>query len=744
MIHPRMGASALALTLAVAGFSVANAQAQPQAQPEPTSAVDEIIVTATRTETVASKTPVSLTAVGGAQLVAAGVTNPTGLADRIPNLSIDRGDGLRITIRGVSSADSTEKGDPSAAFMLDGVYIARPQAQEVSFYDLDRVEVLRGPQGTLFGRNTTAGAVNVIAKRPQLGEFSGSASVAYGDYDTRQATATVNLPVSERVALRASVNYDRRDSYLEAGPRFNTQLSPFKDNLSGRLSALFDLGKGSLLLRGDYSSMNGRPFNSVLTSAVFSNYNTTGVDPTYIGDDRGFDEKRTVNVPYAGNVGSANNTWGLMADARYDLGLVEVNYLGAYRRFVRDEDSALLLGSGATAIRTYFDGTYDQNSQELRLVYDHGGKLKAQGGLYYFREESSIIYNLYGLLSQTPGTTGYVYGFPQDPTISKSWAGFGQATYAFTDNLRLTGGIRFSHDDKSRIGFTTRCGTEACNQSTDVKTPNIADRSFEKTTWRLGLDYDLDEATLLYGVVATGYKAGGFNDGCEIGTASGCTLPAGALYYEPETLTSYELGVKTRLFDNALRLSMAAFHYDYDNLQLSQTSSICGGPCRVTTNAAAAKVDGIEAEGALAPWSGGKFDFSVAWLKARYDTFMPTTTIDWSGKRLDRSPEWTASGSYTHTWTLASGAKVAANLASRFSQSYRLASLTTVNQFRIPAYTKTDLSLTYTAPAGAWSVQGFARNLENELVVTSVSTGTFGVAQFADPRTLGVRFGVEF
>lgn len=202
----------------------------------------DIVVTANRTESLASKTPVALTAVAGTALVSQGITNPTALAETVPNLSIDRANGLQITIRGVTSTDGTEKGDPSAAFMLDGIYIARPQVQEVSFFDIGRVEVLRGPQGTLYGRNTTAGVVNVISAKPKLDKFEGSVDLNYGNYNTFQATGVINVPVSEKIALRGAVNYDRRDSYLKAGTGFTSKLSPFKENLSLRGSALFDLG----------------------------------------------------------------------------------------------------------------------------------------------------------------------------------------------------------------------------------------------------------------------------------------------------------------------------------------------------------------------------------------------------------------------------------------------------------------------------------------------------------------------
>ena len=224
----------------------------------------DIVVTANRTELLLSNTPIAMTAIGGADLISSGITNPTQLQESVPNLSIVRGNGLQITIRGVTSTDGTEKGDPSAAFMLDGIYLARPQAQEVSFFDIERVEVLRGPQGTLYGRNSTAGVINVISARPKF-EFGGSVDLTYGSFDQILGTAVINVPVSDTVAFRAAVNLDRRDSYLidgNAGDGIN--YDPFKDNQTVRLSALFEPADNvSLLIIGDYSKIEGNPINGV-------------------------------------------------------------------------------------------------------------------------------------------------------------------------------------------------------------------------------------------------------------------------------------------------------------------------------------------------------------------------------------------------------------------------------------------------------------------------------------------------
>lgn len=705
----------------------------------------DIVVTATRTESLASKTPIALTAIGSEGLRDAGVTNPTALADVVPNLSIDRANGLQITIRGVTSTDGTEKGDPSAAFLLDGVYIARPQAQEVSFFDIERIEVLRGPQGTLFGRNTTAGVVHVISARP-TDRFAASFDATYGNYDTVQATAMVNVPVTTGIALRGALNYDRRNSYVIQSATSPFSLNPAKKNLSGRLSALIEFTPDvSLLVKGDYSSIKGRPANTVRLTNFFERPFVAEGRPRYI--DMGSRQRRTRRHNDGVESFYDNETWGVSAELNWAFGPVNMTYLGSYRELSRHESGPQDFG-GPVAFPGVFDGDYWQNSQELRFAYNDGGPFTGQVGGYYFKEKSGIgafILNPPFI----PGATAY--GFPQDPTISESKGVFGQVSYELVPDLKLTGGIRYSHDLKSRVGQTVIVFPDPVGVVPTQQ--NSARRTFSKVTWRAGIDYDIGN-TLLYATVSTGYKAGGFNDGCEAGTSAGCVLPADILYYDPETLTAYEGGVKTRFADGAVRLNASIFHYDYKGLQLSFQSNSCGGPCQITTNAAAAKVDGVEVETIIQPHPAHRFDFSVSYLNARYKRFRPHPTIDYAGVDLDRSPTVTASAGYNFTYEMGTGGKIEAGARVRLSDAYYITDFAVPIagsatekgplQFRQPSFHKTDLTLTYTAPDDRFYLQAYAKNLENEITLSTASAQNGTSAAFGDPRTYGLRAGVKF
>ena len=726
-----------------------NTEARPQEPQEDAAAAQgDIVVTAQRTSSLASKTPIALSAIDGDALRSQGITNPTRLEEQVPNLSIVRNQGLQITIRGVSSSDNSEKGDPSAAFLLDGVYLARPQAQEVSFFDVARVEVLRGPQGTLYGRNTTAGLINVITNRP-ASEFQAAGNLIYGNYDTVQGDAMINLPISDLLALRFAGSYDRRDSYLIQNRGAERKIDPFKENISGRAQALFTMSPDlTVLIRGDYADIRGTGLTAVRDVNTFYAPLPAGApgytDPRYIGG-LSSKQRRAVNFPLNSDPRQRSNTWGVDGEVNWRLGPVALTYLGSHREFDQDLDSPGFLGVGFFGIgfRSVQGGHYKQNSHELRAATTGTGPLTVQAGGYYFRETSDNTLSLLGAVPNFP-----VYSFRADPTKSETIGAFTQATYSITDRLRATGGARYSRDKKSRVGGIYLQQTDTFNPVTDFISPNNARVKFDKVTWRAGLDYDLDRRSLLYGVVSTGYKAGGFNDGCATGSA-GCFVARdeSLLIYDPETLTSYEIGLKTRFANNAIRLNLSAFHYDYKNLQVSSISTVGGASVLFTANAAAAKVDGVEVEATITPTPRNRFDAQFNYLHARYDRYSPLGSgnlPDFAGRQLDRAPRVVVAAGYTYNLPLASGGGLSASVRTRLSDEYVITAQSLGQQFRQPSFTRTDLTLRYDAPRDRFYVQGFLRNIENEITVTNVAI--FGGANItpSDPRTYGAQVGFRF
>jgi iron complex outermembrane receptor protein len=735
------------LALAISGIAAGAAHAQTSPSSD---GIQEVVVTAQRTAAPEARTPVTMSVVTAEELDKLGLDTPGALAARLPNTYLENSyDGLRITIRGVSSNDPTEKGDPSAAFMVDGVYIARPQSQNAAFFDVDRIEVLRGPQGTLYGRNTTAGVVNVITRAPS-DRFEGAAAVTLGDYATRKLEAMVNVPVNDALALRAAVSANQHDPYLRNGQGTGYRPGLDRDDRAARLSAKLNFSRdASLLVRID-----GSRDDTDNDSAVPDTNFYRGIDAGQPAWRDASTKERLTNRYIAPNIApqqgfSHKSTEGLSAELNWDLGLGTLSWVGSHRRFEHDylyNYYYRVVPGLALGVVQPFHGDYVQDSHELRLASHGGGRLSVQGGLYWFHERTRDNYDFQGL-----GAIGLPphYVFDVDPVASSSRAVFGQATYELVPGLRATAGARATRDEKSHDTLIGYQQAPAFNPATDLRQPDVGTLSTNKTTWRLGLDYDLAPGTLLYGSIATGYKAGGFNDGCAVGTTSrgfaclsALALPASSLFYQPETVRAWEAGFKSRFWHNRASLNLAAFYYDYRNLQLSsEIVQANGSPAYETTNAGQAAVRGIEADGQALFGGADRITYALTLLDAHYRSYAPDGVHSFAGVKLDRAPSRTLSLGYEHHWML-DGGRVTAGLDTRLSSSYVLTIPSQLLVYRIPGHSESDLRLAWAPARARWSVQARVRNLENE--VRPLTIGGTGLTVPSDPRTADVRVDYRF
>ena len=715
------------LTCAVGALlcSLAAASSAQTAAPE-TGRLADVTVTAQKIVQPSSKTALSLTAVSGEDLRTAGATTAVGLTNLIPNVQIAPGTSgsTDISIRGIGSTNTTEVGDPATAFHIDGVYLGRPQSAGATFYDLERVEVLRGPQGTLYGRNATAGAVNLITNKPGK-KFAGEANLGVGNYGLYSFDGMVNAPVNDQFALRAVVSSSSRDGYLinkSATNGFGKNRDD-ADNLSARVHGLVTFNADTKLLLTVDTSRNKGAGPGTVPIASFLN-NTGAAQRTSL-----------TNV----NEGRRDDSsTGFAAEFTAQSRVGEFTYLGAYRTFDRNN----LSSTNATTSLT--NSKFSQTSHELRLASTGKSDLTWVAGLYLFNEKGNIdatftnpaLANQFG-----PGNPGV--RFIQDPVNSKSTAVFGQATYSVTPALRLTAGLRTTSDEKSRDGRTT-------NLAATFNAPSLVNKakvSYNQSTWKLGADYDLARNVLVYANVATGYKAGGYFDGSNA---------AGNNTYRPELLTSMEAGIKGRFLDNRLRLSAAVFSYDYKDLQISYVAinPLSNTIGTITTNAAKAKNTGLELEAKMAVSDSGTVNVALGLLNAKYGDFVfpviagRPVAINLAGQQLDKAPNATLTLGYTHDWTLADGAAVTAYVGTRYSASYQLSNFAVVTpiQYTQPSFTRTDINVTYTAPRDKWYVQGYAKNLENRNVATGFAFSSLTGSNFslADPFTIGLRAGVKF
>jgi iron complex outermembrane recepter protein len=752
-------AAFVGLCMLPSGPHVAFAQSADQSA----GGLEEIIVTAQREAQELLRTPVALTALTGADLSKQGISSTLELSGMVPGLSIDRGQEMNITIRGVTNTDDSEKGDPSAAFMMDGIYIARVQAQDVSFFDVNRVEVLRGPQGTLWGRNTTAGLVHVISNLPEHKDAA-AFNLSYGNYDTVLADGMVNVDTGERSAVRAAFAFDKRNDYYRSSVPTTYGFDPLRNNFSMRLTGLFDPTDSiKLTVRGDYSSIQGSPTS--VGNLPSKAYDLT--DPNNpVRKDVSADQLLTRDFPTPFPNRQNTSTWGVGAELNWDLGPVALSYLGSYRELRQFEDQTLQL-FGFLMPRSINFGNYWQNSQEVRIATTGDGPFKIQGGLYYFKERSSIGFYLFNLQGQSP-----TFGFPEDPTISESYAAFSQATYSFTPAIRLTAGVRYTHDDKSRDGATVNNQSEGdlsahfvpgvdCNaQAGQPGAPpsgvnyaclDWAHRQYAKTTWRTGIEGDVTPDTLLYGSVATGYKAGGFGDGCEAGSvdphgvACNQARDAASLYYNPESLTAYEVGLKGKL-GGIFRYSSDLFYYDYTNIQLTGLGNVSGGPSLVTKNAGKASIKGLEFEGSIKLSPNQRLDGSATWTDAKYDEYLAfintTDFINYKGRPLDRAPKTTESLTYVYRQPTGNNGNVEFRVNGRYSASYVVSDYSAPAQYKQPSFFKADASLTYSGAGDKWHVRVYGRNLTNQVLLSAVDS--FANIWVTDPRTYGIGTGLNF
>ena len=698
----------------------------------------EVIVTAQKVAQPASKTPVALSVVSGDDLKDAGINDARALAEVTPSLNMAQESGkLQITIRGVVSLDMTEKGDPSAAFNVDGAYIARPEAQMGAFMDLDRVEVLRGPQGTLYGRNATAGAINLITAKPG-NRFAAKIEGEVGNYGARRVEGMINVPINEVFSLRAAASKSQHDSYINPGPNTDIPLDSH-DDYAGRLHLLAKISADtSLLLTAETSHQGGGGATPVPIGNFFSgtyidalpfsppNTGNNIQNPVYV--DKGSAAQRTAGLRFQATDAHRNNTAdALRAEFKKGLGFAELTYqLATMKSKVDEVQNGIYFGF---PFRGEVPGSADSTSHELRLNSLGTGPLRWVAGLYAFDEKihRGTAYKTF----ITAPFGAFTVNVPFNIDVhNQSKAAFGQLTYALQPQTRITAGLRYTQDDKS--GTDTLAGTPATPPATSSPAAYATSVSYTNTSWKLGVDHDLSPGTLLFASVATGYKAGGFNDQASAGA------------YKPENLTAIEAGLKSKLMDGRLQLGANLFHYDYKDMQLNSVvcrtndPSTCGS---VTTNAANSKIDGLEVEARLMVGENGQLRASLSQTEAKFGTYKPNATDDWTGQRLDRAPQSVVSLGYTHRFGLASGADITASMGSRFNSGYTISDPAAGVRYGQPSFQKTDFSLGWTSADQKVQAQVFVKNIEDKITIESRVPGSFGIG---DPRTFGVRASYSF
>lgn len=710
-------AAVLALPTSAMSQEVTNGSSEASAQAVPNDGhLEEVLVTAQRRSERLQDVPISLAVVTGETLQNRSIQTFEQLAPLVPNLTIAKSPAANLIIlRGIGSSPGSPSLDQSVVMFVDGIYGGNARQFSAPFLDIERLEILRGPQGALVGRNTSAGAINIITRKPGT-EFGGYLNASYNlDFDGPTVEGGMDLPVSDSLRLRAVGKYSDMDGYLR-----NTSLNedqPSRRESVGRLVGVFDNG-GPVVVTAKYErsevSSNGIPMQVISPSQGYpldftkDTFLTTGPEYDDIDSD-------TATLQFDVDLGGAT--------------LVSITgYSGFDNKSLIDAD--FYSGQFATAV---FNQDFEQISQEFRLVSPDEGRLMYVVGAYYSTADL-VEQRTTGVLFAPPASTYREYR--QDNEV---YSLFGQLTYRITDQWRVNGSGRYTHESKD-AHYRRWGGPTAATDFTGTLQADIrGDLDKGRFDPAVSLQYELDPYTMFYGSVGLGSKSGGFQGA--IGNAT-----QEAFEFAAEKSTSYEFGTKLS-FPGTGYLNVSAFYTIYKDLQVSAQIPTNGSLTAAifTGNAPEARVGGLEAEFRAKLSSIFSIDGSLAWLpEAKYVTFtsgpcyplqVPNGTVvgscDLSNQRLGFAPRYSASLNFTAEVPLGGSLNFFAALSPRYQdKSYRDFSPDPVT--RQDAFTKLDARLGIGAADGRWEMAVVGQNLTDELTIGFGSAG--GLANtFLDP-----------
>lgn len=775
LMQHRSAVSFLAVGTALSFLSL-NGAAYAQNSAEAASSEDsgsppDIVITAQKREGSLDKVPIAVTAVTGRDLAALNIRDLQGIAARVPNFNYSESFGTaRLALRGISFSNLSTGGEGSIAYNLNDVYVSRPSGQVGNFFDVDRVEVLRGPQGTLYGRNATGGAFNLYTARPTWNP-DGFVQFTLGNYAETTVEGAYGAPiVDDRLAARIAVYATNRDGYGKN--QFDGTDVDDRRMGAARLSLLAKPTSNlSILIVGDYgrqSDASNAPHH-IADSAITGEPGTTGQPSAgvVLGGNPIF-KSYDVNVDFAPRY--RRETGGAMIDATLDLGSVTLRSVSAWRR-VQYRQQSDIDESTAPYVRIFYGEDSDQYSQEFNLNYS-SAKLDLTLGVYAFSEKidgtlavpvtdlsldlttfAPVVPGSPNSINLSPGVEAANY-FGGGTMKSRAFAAFGQADIHATDRLTLSVGARFSTERKKEADlYTDYANSFDYLLPFDLSNPRPAGPFVQRKTWdsftpKVGVNFQVTPQTLLYGSVSKGFKAGLFNMGAT-GAAFGDPLNRSNPAVNPETVWAYEAGLKTRLLDNRLRVALAGFYYDYKDLQLTKVVQTVVQ----LTNAAKARIYGLEYEVAYRPIDELTLSVSGGWLHARFTDFVTADPgrpllgqLDLKGNTLPQAPDFTTTANIDWRMPISSGALVFHGDVFWASRTY----FTEFNRKIVsqPGYAKVNGSIGWVSDGGI-TVTAFVSNIFDKKTVDAsyVGSGYYGypVSGFlAPPRTYGLRVRKDF
>ena len=764
--------------------------------------LDTIQVTATKRETPLQKTPVAISVINADLLDKERVSGVTDIAKLVPGFAATtEGDHgvVTLTLRGIGNDSAkTEYADPEVALFVDGVYTPRAEAAAGLLLDLESVEVLRGPQGTLWGRNSTVGAVNFQTAKPELGNTSGYASMEFGNFSHIGARAAINVPLSDTFAFRVAIAQEQHDGYVDYQSP-NGQLPSLASQQTAYLASGGTLATFKPIDPNIYVT-NGQKYNAQDQSAARVSTLWTPTDKlTWNLSFEYFRDRGTPNANLMQSPRPGQDFWSALIDtapyldrnsyavrSRVDYQIndgMALSYIAGYSKFDGssdyDQDGGVQVPTSFASGSTFQDDRtnyshYKSSSHEFDLKSTGDNTLDWILGLYYAAEDNAIRFDI-PIFNGTPqGTVGWQGSFIQPKETVDSYAGFGQAIWHLNDHLRVTGGVRWTHDQKENDGgrgwgwaynpdvpqVPITPGTipsPTTGFGLGVSGINDGKYSASKATWLLRVDADISDNAFGYASVSTGYKSGGLQDG--------------GAPYKGETLTNYEAGIKLTFLDHRLTWNSAVYYEDFKDFQLAAPITFIDGSHGLgfSNVKGSTKVTGIETELNALLGEADRLSLIVSAMPQKklgtllyagsndYGGLPPCapasgigSCLDVSGNDLAHAPDFSGTLIYEHKFFLENGASLAPRFSGHYETSSWLSPFNLGDGDKQKAYFRGDLSMRYTPGDYKWWAGLYVNNFTDVKVRTNAGRTSLGnnvfiyTSQYLPPRTFGMNFGVNF
>ena len=763
--------------------------------------LEEVVVTAQKRSQSIQDVSMSLSAFSSDALNDRVIEDMADLQFSVPNL-VD--DGARITIRGVGNNAISSTAEGGLGYHVNGVYVNRAQTRSTDYFDVERIEVLRGPQGTLYGRNTTAGVINIITRKPGE-ELGGDLSFTVGNYNSTKAKGAINIPLTDNIRQRFAGSYQKRDGYQDN--IYNGNDIDGRDSYELRSSTAFDFGENTTAdlvisyLNEDStraSQSKGTCTKDLETgcSALSAGFETPdmtnsgwqGLHSAFLGyalwpagdyydDAVNPADFRKVNI-------SQDPTYeveqlGVSLEINYQMGDYKLTSLTGY--YDTDSDVFADFQGFASNWRMNFPITYranakdyettdeiksgrrdtqeaEQITQEFRIASEFDGNFNFLLGAFYYNEESTraaiFTHPVIAFTQQQFGLDEQYewYAIEGDPVDTTSYALFGETYFDLSEKTRLTVGLRYTDDEKTSRSHGPFLPPYVID---DVWVE--AEDDWQETTGKVTVEHFMGEDSMVFATIARGYKAGGLNP-------SG---PLGGETFDPEYINQFEVGSKNTFMDGRLRANFGAFYYDYEGLQIGKVAAFSA----ITVNADS-EVKGAEAEFVFAATDAWELNLNLSWLDMQLNDFEsadggdpngidPNTKQaldengdpaftpggdvikDLDGNSLRNAPEWSANIGVAYNTEVVDGYGLTARL-NHFWQDEYYANEYAKNSDVIDSWEQTDAQLILEPASGSWALQAYVKNIaDNDDVIRRGQDGSTG-GRFRSVTVLEPRtYGLE-